>query len=116
MSVSNLSDLMNMVQEVVSASHQCASAQRDGASWDEFSDDRKHYSSITYALEDALRNLLNDRTILEYEATQLMTAMTDVLHHFTKTPSTLADSETRAMGHAARDRMHSVLVEIGAKP
>lgn len=112
----NLANLMRMVQEVVSASHQCAAAQRDSTSWEEFSDERKHYAAVTCALEDALRNLLGDRTLLEYEAAQLVTAMTDVLHHFTKTPSTLADSETRAMGHAARDRMHAVLLEIGAKP
>jgi hypothetical protein len=40
-----------------------------------------------------------------------METMTDVLHHFTKTPSTLADSEVRGMGHAANARMLAKLRE-----
>ena len=106
-----IDDLMRVVDEVVSASAQCSTAQRNGATWEEFTDDRKHYAARWCALRDMLQNLLNDRTELEYEATMLMTAMTDVLQHFTKTPSTLADSEVRGMGHAANARMLAKLRE-----
>ena len=90
-------------------SYQCSLVQREGATWEEFTDERKHYSARWCALRDMLQNLLSDRTELEYEASMLMTAMTDVLHHFTKTPSTLKDTEVRGMGHAANARMLAVL-------
>lgn len=106
-----IDDLMRVVDEVISASAQCSTAQSNGANWDEFMDERKHYAAKWCALRDMLQILLSDRTTLEYEATMLMTAMTDVLSHFTKTPSTLADSEVRGMGHAANARMLAKLRE-----
>ena len=113
--MSTIDDLMRVVDEVISASAQCATAQRNGATWDEFADDRKHYSAKWCALRDMISSLLNDRTRLEYESAMLMTAMSDVLEHFTRTPSTLKDSEIRCMGHAANDRMLEALKEIGAR-
>ena len=110
--MSTIDDLMRVVDEVISASAQCSTAQREGATWEEFTDERKHYAAKWCALRDMLQTLLDDRTKLEYEATMLMTAMTDVLHHFTKTPSTLKDSEVRGMGHAANARMRGVLQEM----
>jgi hypothetical protein len=107
-----IDDLMRVVDEVISASAQLSTAHRNGESWEQQTDDRKHYAARWCALRDMLQNLLNDRTELEYEATMLMTAMTDVLHHFTKTPSTLADSEVRGMGHAANARMRAKLQEM----
>ena len=111
--------LMRVVGEVVNASNAVWSAQARGESWEECTDDRKHYAAVTCALEDMLRNLLDERAQLEgdkirleYEATMLMTAMTDVLAHFTRTPSTLADSEVRGMGHAANARMRAALLEM----
>lgn len=113
--MSAIDNLMRVVDEVIGASAQCSTAQRDGATWEEFMDERKHYAAKWSALKDMLQNLLSDRTRLEYEATVLMTAMTDVLSHFTKTPSTLRDSEVRGMGHAANDRMKQALQDIGSK-
>lgn len=110
-----IDDIMRVVDEVVSASAQCSTAQRNGATWEEFMDERKHYAAKWSALRDMLQTLLSDRTRLEYEAAMLMTAMTDVLSHFTKTPSTLRDSEIRGMGHAANARMMQALHEIGAE-
>jgi hypothetical protein len=104
-----IDDLMRVVDEVISASAQLSTAHRNGESWEQQTDDRKHYAARWCALRDMLQNLLSDRTELEYEATMLMTALSDVLRHFTKTPSTLADSETRGMGHAAIERMRDVL-------
>lgn len=109
-----LDDLMENVRQITSASNQIWSAQSNGATWEETTDDRKHYAALTCALEDKLRILLGDRTRLEYEAMMMMTAMTDVLAHFTKTPSSLKDSEARGIGHAANKRMLAVLQEIGA--
>ena len=110
--MATLERLMEVVSEVVSAYSQIWTAQSNGATWDEFSDDRKHYACKLSALEDMLRTLVEDRTRLEYEATMLMTAMTDVVAHFTKTPSTLADSEARGAAHAANARMRQVLLEM----
>jgi hypothetical protein len=106
-----IDDLMRVVDEVISASAQLSTAHRNGESWEQQTDDRKHYAARWCALRDMLQNLLDDRTRLEYEATMLMTAMTDVLHHFTKTPSTLKDSEVRGIGHAANQRMLAALRE-----
>ena len=39
-----IDDLMRVVDEVISASAQCSTAQRNGATWEEFEDDRKHYA------------------------------------------------------------------------
>ena len=107
----DLDNLMRMVDEVVSASAQLSTAHRNGETWEQQTDDRKHYAAMFCALRDMLQNLLDDRVRMEYEATMLMAAMTDVLDHFTKTPSTLKDSETRCMGHAANARMLAVLRE-----
>lgn len=72
-----IDDLMRVVDEVVSASAQCSTAQRDGATWEELTDERKHYGAKWCALRDMLQILLDDRTRLEYEATMVLTAMTD---------------------------------------
>ena len=104
-----IDDLMRVVDEVISASAQLATAHRNGETWEQQTDDRKHYAARWCALRDMLQILLDDRTRLEYEATMLMTAMTEVLHHFTKTPSTLKDSEVCGIGHAANARMLDAL-------
>lgn len=59
--MSAIDDLMRVVDEVISASHQCSTAQRNGATWEEFTDDRKHYAARWCALRDMLQNLLDDR-------------------------------------------------------
>jgi hypothetical protein len=106
-----IDDLMRVVDEVISASAQLSTAHRNGETWEQQTDDRKHYAARWCALRDMLQILLDDRTRLEYEAAMLMTAMTDVLHHVTKTPSTLKDSEVRGIGHAANARMLAALRE-----
>jgi len=52
---------------------------------------------------------LAERTRLQYEATLLMASMSDLLRHFTKTPSNGADSDARGAGHKAIARMRKVL-------
>lgn len=106
---------MSLVKEITGASNQIWNAQNNGATWEEITDDMKHYSALTCALEDRLNALIDDRTKLEYESAMLVTAMTDVLHHFTKSKSTLKDSEIRCMGHNAIERMLQTLHSIGAK-
>lgn len=100
-----IDDLMRVVDEVISASAQLSTAHRNGETWEQQTDDRKHYAARWCALRDMLQILLDDRTRLEYEATMLMTAMTDVVHHFTKVRDTPADYEVRDMGRAANARM-----------
>lgn len=58
---------------------------------------------------DCHRCALAERTRLQYEAICLMTSMSDLLHHFTRTPSNLADSEARCAAHKALERMRKVL-------
>ena len=50
-----------------------------------------------------------ERTRLQYETACLMTSMSDLLHHFTKVPSNLADTEARGAAHSALKRMQKVL-------
>jgi hypothetical protein len=52
-----------------------------------------------------------ERTRLQYEASMLMTATSDLLRHFTKTPSSLKDTEARGSAHRAIQRMDKVLRE-----
>ena len=113
--MSAVDDVMKLVDEVVSASAQCDRAHREGATWEQFSDDRKHYAARWSALQDMVQALVGDRAMIEYEAACLMTSMTDVLHHFTRTPSTLADTEMRGAGHRANQRMLDALRAVGAK-
>ena len=50
-----------------------------------------------------------ERTRLQYEATMLMVSMSDLLRYFTKTPSTLKDTEARGNAHKAIQRISDIL-------
>lgn len=52
-----------------------------------------------------------ERIRLQYETSMLMAATSDLLRHFTKTPSTLKDTEARCSAHKAIQRMDKVLRE-----
>jgi len=56
-----------------------------------------------------------ERTRLQYEITCLMTSMSDLLRHFTKVPSNLADTEARCAAHEAIKRMKKVMIESWIK-
>ena len=75
--MAELDRLMEVVDEVINAYSQIWTAQSNGATWEELMDDRKHYACKQSALKDMLQTLLDDRTRLEYEATMVLTAMTD---------------------------------------
>lgn len=60
---------------------------------------------------DCHRCALAERTRLQYEINCLMTSMSDLLRHFTKVPSNLADTEARGAAHKALKRMQKVMIE-----
>ena len=52
---------------------------------------------------------LAERKRLQYEATMLLASMSDLLRYFTKTPSTLKDTEARCIAHVAIKLMNDVM-------
>ena len=58
--MSQVDVIMRVVQEVISASHQCRTAQDRGDDWENFADERKHYAAKLCALQDMVQLLVDE--------------------------------------------------------
>jgi hypothetical protein len=59
--------IMRVVEEVICASHQCRTAQERGDTWEQFTDDRKHYAAKLCALQDMVQQLVDEASLAQQE-------------------------------------------------
>ena len=58
--MSQVDVIMRVVEEVISAAHQCRTSHESGDSWEQFTDERKHYAAKWCALRDMVQQLVDE--------------------------------------------------------
>lgn len=111
--MSQVDVIMRVVQEVISASHQCRTAQDRGDDWENFADERKHYAAKLCALQDMVQLLVDESVSAQQQEPVAWAKEYAAINAFYGS-QTARRSQLPLMRHID-DGLH-ILTSIGASP